>query len=93
MRRASAWLLGGFAALRFLRKTPKSVSDPRAEELRARLAEARELVDERDEFEAAETPVDEAEPLEDPETRRLAVHDAGREVVDRMRADPFKASV
>ncbi len=90
MRRAAAWLLGGFAALRFLRRRPKPASDPRADELRARLVEARELVDERDEFEAGETTIDEAEPPEDPETRRRAVHDAGREIVDRMRTGRTK---
>ena len=60
--------------------------DPRAEELRARLADARELADERDEFEGAETPVDEAEPVADPEARRRAVHDSGRSAAERMRS-------
>ena len=59
--------------------------DPRAEELRAKLADARELADERDEFEGAETPVDEAEPVSDPEARRRAVHQAGRSAAERMR--------
>jgi hypothetical protein len=31
--------------------------------------------------------VDFAEPAEDPESRRRAVHDAGRETVKRMRGD------
>jgi hypothetical protein len=60
--------------------------DPRAEELRARLADARELADERDEFEGAETPVDEAEPVADPEARRRAVHESGRSAAERMRS-------
>ena len=60
--------------------------DPRAEELRAKLADARELADERDEFESAETPVDEAEPVSDPEARRRSVHDSGRSAVERMRS-------
>ena len=60
--------------------------DPRAEELRAKLADARELADERDEFEGAETPVDEAEPVADPEARRRAVHDSGRSAAERMRS-------
>ena len=37
-------------------------ADPRADELRRKLAEARTIVEEREEFEAAETPVDRAEP-------------------------------
>jgi len=59
--------------------------DPRAEELRTKLAEARELADEREEFEGAETPVDQAEPVSDPEARRRAVHQAGRSAAERMR--------
>ena len=73
----------------FLRRRREPVAvgaDPRAEELRRKLAESRPLVEERDEFEAAELTVDLAEPApEDPESRRRAVHDAGRETVERMR--------
>jgi len=60
--------------------------DPRAEELRTKLAEARELADEREEFEGAETPVDEAEPVADPEARRRSVHESGRSAAERMRS-------
>ncbi len=60
--------------------------DPRAEELRAKLADAKELADEREQFEGAETPVDEAEPVADPEARRRAVHDSGRSAAERMRS-------
>jgi len=60
--------------------------DPRAEELRSKLADARELADERDEFEGAETPVDEADPVSDPEARRRSVHESGRAAADRMRS-------
>jgi len=63
-----------------------SGSDPRADELRAKLAEARELADEREEFEGAETPVDEAEPVADPEARRRSVHESGRSAAERMRS-------
>ena len=59
--------------------------DPRAEELRRKLAESRAIVEERDEFEGAELTVDLAEPApEDPESRRRAVHDAARETVRDM---------
>jgi hypothetical protein len=57
--------------------------DRRAEGLRRRIEESRLLLDERDEFEAAETPVDEA----DPESRRRDVHDRARQMVERMRGD------
>jgi len=56
--------------------------DPRAEALRAKLEESKAVVGEREEFEAAETPVDEA----DPEERRRRVHDAARATVEEMRA-------
>jgi hypothetical protein len=62
--------------------TPSPPSD-QAEELRRRIAESRELVHERDEFEGAETPVDQA----DPESRRREVHERGRAAVDRMRGN------
>ncbi len=89
MRRPLAWLLGAFALLGFLRRRREPVpaaADPRAEELRRKLEESRSIVEERDEFEGAELTVDRAEPApEDPQSRRRAVHDAGRETVERMR--------
>jgi hypothetical protein len=60
--------------------------DPRAEELRERLEESRPVVDEREEFEAAETTIDEVEATpEDPEARRRAVHAEGRSTVEEMK--------
>ena len=93
MRRPFALSLGAFAFFGFLRRRPKRLQaaadagvDPRAEELRRRLAESRTIVDEREEFEAAETPVDQAsEPVGDPEARRRAVHESGRAAAERMR--------
>jgi hypothetical protein len=92
VRRLVAWLLGGIAVFGFLkrRKTAKAEApdapDPRADTLRQKLAEARTIADERDEFEAAETPVDAVEPMpESPERRRQDVHEAGREITGRMR--------
>jgi hypothetical protein len=91
VRRPFAWLVGGVAALRFRRRrhepTP-SAPDPRADELRRKLDESRSIVAEREEFEGAELTVDRAEPApEDPESRRRAVHEAGRSTVDRMRSE------
>src|SRR5439155_12467022 len=68
MRRPAAWLLGAFAAADLLRRRkqvvaalePESGPDPRAEELRRKLAESRTFVEERVEIEAAETTVDQA---------------------------------
>jgi MYXO-CTERM domain-containing protein len=88
MKRPLAWLLGGFALFGFLRRRHEAPAapDPRAEELRRRLEESRSIVEERDEFETAEVTVDLAEPAPvDPESRRRAVHDAGRATVERMR--------
>jgi hypothetical protein len=89
-----AWLLGLAAAaavaLRALGRrrhpvggAPEISADPRAEDLRRRLDESRELVDERASFEEREVPVDEADP--DPDARRRRVHDEGRAAVDEMR--------
>ena len=80
----------GLAALwrKFRRQPPQEPvagSDPRAEELRARLDESRAVVDDREEFEGAETTVDAAEAVPDPDERRRALHTEGRSVVDRMR--------
>jgi hypothetical protein len=72
----------------FRRRPPEEAEspDPRAEELREKLAEARTVVDERDEFEAAETTVDQADPeLPSVDERRAAVHEAGRARVEQMR--------
>jgi hypothetical protein len=63
--------------------------DPRAEELRRRLEESRPVVEEREEFEAAETTVDTVEDVpEDPDARRRAVHAEGRSTVERMETPP-----
>jgi hypothetical protein len=94
MRRPAAWLIGAFAAAGLLRRRKTSVPaveepgaepDPRAEELRRKLAESRAIVDEREEFEGAETTVDVVEAPGDPEVRRRAVHEAGRAAAERMR--------
>jgi hypothetical protein len=63
--------------------------DPRAEELRRKLAESRVLVTEREEFEAAETSVDQAEAApSEVEDRRRRVHDEARAAAERMRPPP-----
>jgi hypothetical protein len=95
VKRLAAWLsgaLGGIAVYRWATRErdsrvelPVANPDPRAEELRAKLEESRALLDERDEFEAGETTVDEAEPTVDPDERRRRVHEQARSAVDEMR--------
>ena len=63
---------------------PEPEPDPRADELRQRIAEARDVVDERDTFEEAEVTIDE---VPDPASRRRDVHDRGRAALDRMRGE------
>jgi len=85
----TAWLgaigVAGAAVVRALRRKPAPLPAPdsRAEELRQKLDESRVVVDEREEFESAETPVDEAEVAD----RRKAVHDRGRAAAEQMRGD------
>jgi hypothetical protein len=89
VRARTAWLgaigVAGAAAVRALRRKPlpAPAPDPRAEELRLKLDESRAVVDEREEFESAEKPVDEAE-VDD---RRRAVHERGKAAADQMRRD------
>jgi hypothetical protein len=89
VRARTAWLgaigVAGAAVVRALRRkqAPLPAPDPRAEELRQKLEESRTVVDEREEFESAETPVDQAE-VDD---RRREVHERGRAAADQMRGD------
>lgn len=95
MRRLYAWLAGvagGILAYRAFRRRQSEPApaleppepDARAEELKARLAEARAAGDDRDAFEAGETTVAEAV---DPETRRRSVHEQAQAAIDEMRGD------
>jgi hypothetical protein len=97
MRRVLTWLAGGLGAAavvrQLLRRHPAparpspgpTTVDP-AEELRARLEQARGTADDRDEFDAAEgTPVDEVERPSSLEERRRRVHDKAQEALGEMR--------
>ncbi len=97
VRARFAWLaaaagVAGAAAYRVLRRQPEPEpdADPRAEELRQKLDESRPLVDEdeREEFESAETPIDQAEADPGVEDRRDAVHERGRVAAEEMRRKP-----
>lgn len=85
--------IGAVAALRRRRRPGarntllRVEPDPRADELKRRLEEARAAAADREEFEGAETPVDQAidqtgAPVDE---RRRDVHDAARDEIDRMR--------
>ena len=83
-----AWLaalLGLAAFARRLRRRRGEEPDP-AEELRRKLDESRSIVSEREEFEEAETPVDQAETPAGIDERRRQVHEQGRAAVDEMRS-------
>jgi hypothetical protein len=82
--------VGAAALWRTVRRRPRPsepASDARAEELRARLDESRAVVDDREEFEGAETTVDAVDAIPEPDERRRAIHAEGRDAVDRMRGD------
>jgi hypothetical protein len=88
--------IGGIALVRFLRRrgTPPPPPAPApapaqhpSETLRAKLDESRAVAADREEFEAGETPVDEA----DPDARRRAVHEQARTQLNELSgSDPAK---
>jgi hypothetical protein len=81
-------VVAGAAAYRALTRRPPApvIPDPHAEALKTRLAESRAVVEEREEFEGAETPIDQAEPVPtEVGDRRRSVHDRGRQVAEEMR--------
>jgi hypothetical protein len=89
-----AWLTGGaLAGLLFFRRRrrrPEPELEPAfdpASELRRKLDESRSLVGEREEFESAETAVDEATVPGELQERRRRVHEQGRAAVDEMRGE------
>jgi hypothetical protein len=99
MRRLYTWLagvVGGAAVYRAFRRHSGPLHGPiqdrveepdaRADELRVKLAQAREAGDDRESFEAGETPVDQVDvtPAEDLETRRRSVHEKARAAIDEM---------
>jgi hypothetical protein len=81
-------VVAGAAAYRALvRRGPAPVvPEPHVEALKSKLAESRVVAEDREEFESAETPIDQAESIP-PEIaeRRRSVHARGREAAERMR--------
>ena len=92
MRRGLAWLGGalGLAAIWRLKRRAAGAferpeSDP-ADELRARLEQARDAPDDRDQFDAAQgQPVDEVGDGRSIEERRRAIHEKAQEALGDMR--------
>jgi hypothetical protein len=91
VKRLTAWLagaLGSAAVYRVLKRQPARAPaepdntglDP-ADELKAKLAEARAAGDDRAEFESGETPVD---GVPDVDARRQSVHEQARAAIDEM---------
>jgi NAD(P)-dependent dehydrogenase (short-subunit alcohol dehydrogenase family) len=81
-------VVAGAAVYRALRRRGPApiVPEPHVEALKTKLAEARVVADDREEFEAAETPIDQAETVPaDVGDRRRSVHEKGRQVAEQMR--------
>jgi hypothetical protein len=97
VRSRAAWIAGAVGAAgvayRALRRRRSDLDhkdpDPRADELRRKLDDSKQLVEERDEFESGETAVDE---VEEPslEGKRAAVHERGHEAAREMRGSNVK---
>jgi hypothetical protein len=81
-------VVAGAAAYRVLVRRPPApvVPEPHVEALKSKLAESRVVAEDREEFESAETPVDQAESVP-PEVgeRRRTVHERGRQAAEQMR--------
>jgi len=96
MRNRLAWVAGAvgaagvaYKALRRGRDHAHEAPDPRADELRRKLNDSKQLVDEREQFESGETAVDEVDSttLED---KRAAVHERGHAAAREMRGPSAK---
>jgi hypothetical protein len=95
VRRGLAWI-GGALGLAWLwrrlhrrAETPAEAQPDPAEELRARLDEARATADDRDEFDAAEgQPLDEVGQPQSLEERRRAIHEKAEQALDEMKKPP-----
>lgn len=94
MKRGLAWLAGalGLAALLRLRRRDRrreTVPPDPAAELRRKLDEAQQAVDDRDAFDAAEgQPLDEVEPPRSIEERRRAIHEKAQQALGEMHRPP-----
>ena len=81
-------VVAGAAAYKaiFRRGPAPVVPEPHVEALKSKLAASRVVAEDREEFEAAETPIDEAETVPgEVGDRRRTVHERGRQVAEQMR--------
>jgi hypothetical protein len=78
--------VAGGALYRAVRRKGRASEPDPAGDLRRKLDESRSIVEERDQFESAEVPVDRAEPGID--ERRRDVHERGQTAIDEMRGAP-----
>jgi hypothetical protein len=89
VRNRAAWIAGALGAagvaFRARRRRPAPASDPRADELRRKLDESKPLVEDREEIEAGETTVDQAEPA--PRVRESEAGEAARREREPRPAD------
>jgi hypothetical protein len=93
MRHRAAWIAGAVGAVgvayRAVRRRKGDLDhkapDPRADELRRKLDDSKQLVEEREEFESGETHVDEAEASVD--AKRAAAHERARGAAREMRGE------
>jgi hypothetical protein len=71
----------------FFRRGPAPiVPEPHVEALKSKLAESRVVAEDREDFESAETPIDQAETVPaELGDRRRSVHERGRQVAEQMR--------
>jgi hypothetical protein len=88
VHRRKLWITGGLAlaggaVYRKIRRKKRDPEPDHAADLRRKIDESRALVEERDEFEAAEVPVDQAEPGID--ERRREAHERAQASIDEMR--------
>ena len=87
MRRYLGVAAGAFGVAALLRRLRLGSGAP-ADELRAKLAEARSVADERETVEAGETTVDAAPdpvPASDVDARRRDVHERARQSLDELK--------
>ncbi len=83
MKRLLALVAGALGLRALLRRRAQPALSPSpADELRARLDEARSLEDDRAEFSSGETPIDEAP---DVDGRRADVHARARQAIDELK--------
>ena len=82
MKRLLALFAGGLGvgALLQRRRRPALSLSP-ADDLRVKLAQSKTLSDEREQFEAGETPVDQ---VPDVDARRAVVHERARQAIDEL---------